>query len=494
MDAWESLKARMVELDAIGGAVALLEWDQQTHLPPGGSEARGAQSAVLGRIHHERFTDPAVGDWLARLREEDLDPVRFAAVRNASRRYDRAVRVPSHLVEALAHARTAGFAAWMQAREANDFRPFAEPLQRLVALTREQAAHQGNPGEAPYEVLLGEYDPGTSLTELRSLLTRLGQQLEGFLAELDGRPHPAGFSGALDVAGQRTLSERLLTDLGFDRTRGRLDLSEHPFSVGIASPDDVRITTRFHDDNFLAALGGTVHEAGHALYEQGLPKRHAGTGLDKAASMGLHESQSRFWENFIGRSEAFCRYLAPRMHGIWPTLRVTPRELYGAMNRVERSLIRILADEATYNLHILVRFELELALIDGSLAVQDLPEAWNEGYRTFLRLDPPDPRRGVLQDVHWSGGAFGYFPSYTVGNLYAASFGAKIQEDLPDIWARVERGDFSPILDWLRRNVHSKGHLEDAPALVRGVVGDRDPVADLMAHLRSRQGALYGAS
>lgn len=493
MEAWELLKGRIEELDAIGGAMALLEWDQQTYLPPGSGAARGTQSAVLGRIYHERFTDPAVGGWLAALGGADLDAVQTAAVRNAARKYRRATCLPPRLVEDLAHARTAGFAAWMKAREANDFAPYEAALQRLIELTREQAERQATPGQHPYDALLEDYDPGSTLAELRPMFERLGRELNHFLDALTDRPHPDGFGGALDVEGQRKLSDRVLTDLGFDRVHGRLDLSEHPFTVGMAV-EDVRITTHFHADNFLAALGGTVHEAGHALYEQGLPKDWAGTGLDKAAGMGLHESQSRFWENFIGRSQAFCRYLAPRMQGIWPTLDVSPASLYAAMNRVERSLIRIFADEATYNLHIIARFDLEVALLEGKLQAKDLPDAWDDAYRRVVGVVAPDRKQGVLQDVHWSGGAFGYFPSYTIGNLYAASFGAKIQEDLPDIWERVERGEFTHVLAWLRDNVHRKGHFEDAPVLFRGVVGDRDPVADLVSHLWSRHGRLYGVS
>jgi len=325
------------------------------------------------------------------------------------------------------------------------------------------------------------------------MFDRLGKELNTFLDAIAGRAPPRGFDAPLDVEGQRRLSERVLTDLGFDRVHGRLDLSEHPFTVGM-SVEDVRITTHFHADNFLAALGGTVHEAGHAMYEQGLPKDWAGTGLDKAAGMGLHESQSRFWENFIGRSEAFCRYLAPRMQGIWPTLDVSGATLYAAMNRVERSLIRIFADEATYNLHIIARFGLEVGLLEGRLQARDLPDAWDDAYRQIVGVVAPDRKQGVLQDVHWSGGAFGYFPSYTIGNLYAASFGAKIEQDIPDLWADVERGDFSAVLGWLRENVHRKGHFEDAPVLFRGIVGDRDPVADLTAHLWGRHGKLYGVS
>jgi carboxypeptidase Taq len=491
MQAWDQLTARIHELDALGGAMALLDWDQQTYLPAGAGASRGRQSAALGRIYHERFTAPEVGTWLDALEASSLDRVQTSAVRNARRRYRRATVLPGRLVEELSHARTEGFAAWMKAREANDFTPYAAPLQRLIDLTREQAERQAAPGQHLYDALLEDYDPGSTIGELRPMFERLGRELNTFLDALAGRPHPAGFDALLDVEGQRKLSERVLTDLGFDRVHGRLDISEHPFTVGLGT-DDVRITTHFHADNFLAALGGTVHECGHAMYEQGLPAQWAGTGLDKAAGMGLHESQSRFWENFIGRSPAFGRYLAPRMQGIWPTLAVSPDTLYGAMNKVERSLIRIFADEATYNLHIIARFELEVGILEGRLQAIDLPAAWDDAYRRIVGVVAPTAKDGVLQDVHWSGGAFGYFPSYTIGNLYAASFGAKIQEDLPDLHERVAHGDFAGILGWLREHVHAKGHLDDAPVLFRGVVGDRDPVEDMVAHLWSRHGTLYG--
>ena len=493
MTEWEQLSTRIDEIDAIGGALALLEWDQQTYLPPGAGGVRGKQGATLGRILHERFTDPEVGRWLAALEGAELEATQRRAVDVAARKYRRSTCLPSRLVEDLAHARSAGFAGWIKAREVNDFAPFAEPLQRLIDLTREQAERQGSPGQHPYDALLEEYDPGSTLADLRPMFERLGRELNTFLDAIAGRPHPDAFGGALDVDGQRKLTERILTDLGFDRKVGRLDLSEHPFTVGM-TPEDVRITTHFQADNFLAALGGTIHECGHAMYEQGVPISLAGTGLDKAAGMGIHESQSRFWENFIGRSLPFCRYLAPRMAGLWPMQDISPDRLYGAMNRVERSLIRIFADEATYNLHIIARFELEVGILEGRLNAVDLPDAWDDAYRRIVGVVADNRKQGVLQDVHWCGGMIGYFPSYTIGNLYAASFGAKIQEDIPELWSQVEAGDFSKVLAWLRTHVHAKGHLRDAPEIFREVVGDRDPVADLVDHLWRRHGALYGVS
>jgi carboxypeptidase Taq len=469
MQTWKNLTDRLTELDALAGALAVLEWDQQCYLPPGGGNARAGQSATLGRIFHERFTDPAVGEWLDVLEGADLDATQRAAVVQVRRKYRRATVVPTRLVEDLAKARADGFAAWLEAKGKDDFTPFAGPLQRLIDLTREQAALYADGAAHPYDALLEDYDPGSTVAELRPMFTRLKVELGTLLDTLDGRPHPGGPIPEVDTDGLRRLSDRLLRDLGFDLTRGRLDLAEHPFSTNLGV-GDVRLTTHLHPENLLATLGGTIHECGHGMYEH----------------------QSRFWENFIGRSLPFCRYLVPRMQGIWPSLALTPEALFGTANRVERSLIRIFADEATYNLHIIVRFDLELQVLEGKLEAKDLPEAWNEGYRSTVGVVAPSAKQGVLQDVHWSSGLFGYFPSYTIGNLYAASLGAKLVEEMPDVWRQVERGDFRDVLQWLRTKVHQKGAIADAPIVFKEAVGDRDPVEDLVSHLWSRQGRLYG--
>ncbi|GDX79532.1 carboxypeptidase M32 [Deltaproteobacteria bacterium] len=494
MAAWTALSARIRELDALAGASSVLEWDQQTQAPPKSADSRGEQSALLQRIYHERFTAPEVGGWLSELEGGALDATQAASVRLLRRKYDRAVGIPTKLVEALAVARSEGFHAWVAAKAADDFTSFAPKLQRLLDLTREQAAALGAARCAhPYDALLEEYDPGSTVGELRPMFERLGTELGTFLTAVESRPHPAAFEPKLDVEGQRRLSERVLRDLGFDMLGGRLDKSAHPFSIGLG-PGDVRLTTRFMEDNFLSGLGSTIHECGHGMYEQGLPNSLAGTGLNQAAGMGLHESQSRFWENFIGRSLPFFRYLAPRMGAIWPTHDFAPEQMFGAANRVQRSLVRVEADEATYNLHIIVRFGLEVAVMEGQLQATDLPGAWDEAYRRTVGVTAPSAKEGVLQDVHWSSGLLGYFPSYTIGNLYAASFSQCMLADLPDLWEHVERGHFAPILGWLRTRVHERGHIMDAPDLFREVAGSRDPVEDLMSHLWSRHGELYGVA
>lgn len=500
MDAWTSLTERIDELETLAGVASVIGWDEQTYMPPAAAETRGKQSALLSKLQHARATAPEVGEWLGVLSAQDLGDIPRAALRRALRNYKRGTLLPAKLVGDLAIARSEGFNAWVKAKAADSFSGFERPLQRLIDIHREMASllapvstGAGTPGAHPYDALLEEYDPGSTVAELRPMFQRLGTELNQLLDAVSGRPHPPGRVPNLDIEGQRKLSDRLLVDLGFDLNAGRMDLAAHPFTADLGI-GDVRLTTRLQAEDFMSTLGSTVHECGHGLYEQGLPAELAGTGLNHAAGMGIHESQSRLWENFIGRSLPFFRYLQPRMAGIWPALNLPAGELYGAANRIERSLIRVSSDEATYNLHIIARFELELAIFEGKLEARDLPDAWNDTYRRIVGVVSPNLRDGVLQDVHWSSGYFGYFPSYTIGNLYASSLGATLEAAMPDLWERVEHGDFAPILSWLRTNIHKRGHTEDAPRIFKDAVGDRDPVADLMAHLWGRQGVLYGVS
>ena len=487
--AWASLQGRVAELEALEGVMQLLEWDQQTMMPSGGAPHRGSQLSTLSGLMHDRLSDPKIGDWLSHL-DADNDPVRAAAVRNVRRDHERAVKVPSRLVSEIAEASNSGFTAWMNAREQNSFTPFQPALERLVELRRSEISALG-PAEHPYDHLLDQYDPGSTTAQLQPLFARLRTELAAFIAEVSQHDGPQPISGQWDIEGQQRLSDTVISAIGFRLSDGRLDASQHPFTVGMGT-GDVRLTTHLYADDLLGGLTGTVHEAGHGMYEQGLPSNHTGTSVASAAGMGLHESQSRFWENVIGRSEPFFEWLVPHITEQWPDNTLTAADWFGHANRVERSLIRVQADEATYNLHIIIRFELELKLLTGEISVADLPEAWNAAYSALLDIQPTNPNDGVLQDVHWSGGLFGYFPSYTIGNLYASSFRFQMEADIPDMWQQVSHGDFAPILGWLRDKVHRHGHLLDAPEIFHNAVGDRDPVADMMTHLRGRQGALYG--
>jgi carboxypeptidase Taq len=491
---WNELVEHLREIEILEGVGATLGWDEQTYMPRKAAPLRGAQMALLSRLSHERRTDPRIGRWLEGL--DTSDPIQRACARNLGRVFRREQRVPPELVDKLARARSEGFSAWIAAKGASDWERFLPALRTLKELTLERA-HRIDPGRHPYEVLLEEYDPGTTVAGLRAMFARLRDGLVPLIEAIAARPQLPALDDAVALEAQWKLSTAVAAALGFDFEGGRLDRSEHPFSTG-QGEGDVRITAHLKERDLLGGLGGTIHETGHALYEQGLPYELAGTTVREAASYGLHESQSRFWENYIGRSRPFAVFLAGAARDVLgaacPARLADPEAVFRAQNRVERSLIRTQADEVTYNLHVIVRFEIELAIFEGTLALEDVPAAWNAKYQSYLGVRPPDTARGALQDVHWGSGAFGYFPSYTLGNLYAASLGKTMEREVPSLWADAERGDFSRPLAWLRERVHKPGHLLETPEIIRAAVGERDHAEDLLAYLWERVGALYGVS
>ncbi|MGK0347928.1 MAG: carboxypeptidase Taq [Myxococcota bacterium] len=488
--AWKHLTTHITELQTLASVHGLLQWDQQVNMPPAAAGLRANQNALMAGLVHKRRTDPAYGDALNALLGS-TDPVRKASVTHLKRDYDRNTKLSTDLVARLGRAQANGFQSWMAAREADDFAMFVPELTELVALSQEKAAAIDSERPA-YDVLLDEFDYGTSTATLVPMFTRLRDGLTELVQATRDAPAVPPIDLHVPVGIQKRLHETVIAALGYDLSAGRLDTAQHPFSIGLGR-GDVRITTHIYENDLLNGLGGTVHEAGHAMYEQGLPHDTlTGTGLNVAASYGLHESQSRFWENTIGGSLPFFQWFSKHLAA--EDIAVTADALYRASNRIEPGLIRISADEVTYNLHILLRFELEMALFDGSLAVKDIPDAWNAGMQKQLGQTPSSDVVGALQDVHWSGGAFGYFPSYTLGNLYAASLAVAMEEAVPDMWEQVAKGEFSHILAWLRSHVHQQGSQMSAPDIVRQAVGDRDPVEDLLSHLWSRHGGLYGVT
>jgi carboxypeptidase Taq len=483
------------ELTELDQVISVLSWDEETYLPEAARPQRGRQSGTLETIRHQRTTDAALGALLERLgARTDLDPTARALTARLARRRALAVRVPERLVRAIAEARACALAAWLEARREGRFALFARALGELVELSRERAAALAGPGASPYDALVDEYEPGMSAARLTPLFATLRAGLLEILERIRGGTPPDArrFQQAFSLDAQWTLSLEVLRLVGFDLERGRLDRSAHPFSSGHGEAD-VRLTTRLDESDPLSALYSTIHEAGHGMYEQGWSAEHSGTPLASSPSFGLHESQSRLWENQVGRSRAFWTALLPRAKALFPAQLdgATVDEVYRAVNVVEPGLVRTEADEVTYNLHIILRFELEAALFSGALPVDALPEAWSEKMRALLGVVPDGDRLGCLQDIHWASAAFGYFPSYTVGNLYAASLMSAYRAHDPGFDDACARGELGGLLAWLRREVHARGYIEEAEDTVRRATGQGLSVEPLLAALRAKYFEVY---
>ncbi|MBL8759301.1 MAG: carboxypeptidase M32 [Phycisphaerae bacterium] len=487
----------------LGSISALLNWDQETYMPPAGSAARADQQSLMAALVHQRRTDPRVGELLAKVEGDksltsDPDSETARNIVEMRREYDLATKLPTDLVAELAKTTSLAQEAWKAAREASDFAQFAPWLERVMALTRRKAECYGVPaGGELYDALLDEYEPGMSAREVEAIFAPLRPRLAGLVAAIatsSKQLDRAVLRKAVPAAQQTEWCMAVLKAIGFDLEAGRLDVTTHPFCSGLA-PGDTRLTFRHKTESFLEPLYGVLHEAGHGMYEQGLPKsKHFGEPLADAISLGIHESQSRMWENFVGRSREFWswafpiarRTLAPHLDGM------DEATMHRAANLVTPSFIRVEADEATYNLHIMLRFGLERGLVSGALPVRDLPGEWNKTFKQFLGLDVPDDRRGCLQDVHWSFGLVGYFPTYTLGNLYAAQFWETINQQIPDLNARMGRGDFAALKQWLNTNIHACGKRWRAAELCRRVTGKALSADPLMRHLEGRLKPLYG--
>lgn len=492
----KELLERMGELADLSQIAGLLTWDQETFMPPGGSSFRASQLATIQALLHERLLDPKLGELLARAEAEPkLSDTERRSIFNLARERRRAERVPLALVQALARQQSLAVEAWKSAREAKDFSRFAPHLRALLELRREQADAIGHEGER-YDALLDGYEPGMRTERLLPIFAELREALVPMVQKVTEASPPPRWryeEHHFPVEAQRAFSELLVERMGFETTKGRLDRSTHPFTCGIGA-GDVRLTTRYDERNPWVSIFGTIHEAGHGLYEQNLPEAHLRDPIGKAASMGLHESQSRLWENAIGRSLAFWEGMENEFRRAFPAALegVSMREVQAAACQVKRSFIRVDADELTYNLHILLRFELELAMIRGELEVEDLPAAWNAKMERFLGITPRDDGEGVLQDIHWAWAEFGYFPTYTLGNLYAAILYERMREEMGGFDEGLRRGELLPIRDWLVEKVHRMGHRYDAEEIVRRATGESLVTGPLLRYLASRYGELYG--
>lgn len=489
--AYTRLLTELRRLDRLSSSLGILFWDEQTNMPPQSAGLRGEQTAALSELVHRESTRPELGELLGQLKETDLDEDAAAVVREARKAYNRSTCLPGEYVARAAAARSAGFHAWVEARKDNDFARFAPHLEKQIELAREGAHYQG--AENVYDHLIDSFDPGMTSAIIDPLFAELEEGLRPILGTIlasGRRVDPSLFKGFPEDK-QEVFLREVVTAFGFDFGRGRIDRAIHPFCGG--HPEDTRMTTRYDPDNPLDSITSAMHETGHALYEQGLKREFAGTALGSSVGMAVHESQSRLWENQVGRSRAFWQHWEPRYRELFPEqlAPLSSADLHFAINRVAITPIRVDADEVTYNLHILLRYHMERDLFSGKLSVKDVPGAWNARSTEILRFTPETDREGCLQDVHWSEGLFGYFPSYTLGNLLAAQLWYRLQEDLPDVEAQIGRAEFMPLLEWLRTHVHSLGRRYYTQTFAQKVTGSPLTPQPLLRYLRERYLPLY---
>lgn len=497
--AYATLIERIKDINRLKLVEALLDWDQETYMPPGGVDARADQVALISGLVHERLTSNEVGTLLEAAEEDGADPddyVRATNLRETRRLYQRETKIPTRLVKDIAHTSTLARSAWAQARADNNFDTFAPLLTRMVELKREVAQHVGYESE-PYDALLDEFEPGATTAEIESIFKELRGATVTLLDRLQAaptQPDPSILTRHYPRAAQEKFSRQLARALNFNFDAGRMDVSTHPFTTTIGGSADVRFTTRYQENFLPAGVFGTLHEVGHALYEQGLPREHTFTPMGEHVSLGIHESQSRMWENLVGRSRPFWEHHYSGLRELFPEALgdVTLDGFYAAVNTVSPSFIRVEADELTYNLHIVLRFELERAIISGKLAVADLPEAWNAKMQEVLGVTPPNDAQGCLQDVHWSMGIFGYFPTYALGNLYAAQFFAQARKDLPDLHDHIRANNHEPLLTWLRTHIHQQGQRYRAGELVKQVTGTPLTLKPFLTHVNEKFCEVYG--
>ena len=490
LTAYATLRERFRRIAALDDALSVLSWDRQTIMPSGGGEARAEQIATLRVLKHEAITAPDMADLLAAAEPLPLDEWDTANLREMRRDHAHATALTSALVDAGARAAAACETVWMSARPANDFAAVAEPLKALLALSREVAdAKAERLGKSPYDALLDQFEPDGSAERIDGLFGRLEPALRQLLPEVLEHQARAEFqppSTDIPVNRQRALGLAVMESLGFDFNHGRLDVSAHPFSGGV--PDDVRITTRYDPSDWAGSLMGVIHETGHALYERGLPKEWRGQPVGASRGMAVHESQSLLMEMQVSRSRAFLDHAAPMIREAFGVEgdQWAPGPLYRGATRVSRSLIRVEADEVTYPFHVILRYRLERAMLSGDLVVADLPGAWNDGMEASLGIRPSDDRLGCLQDIHWYDGAFGYFPTYTMGALGAAQLYAAARLALKDLEGLIAQGDFAPLLAWLGENVHRWGSFHDTDSLLRRATGAPLSEDAFLGHIRAR--------
>ncbi len=490
----EAFKAHLGVIQDLRSMQALMGWDLETYMPKNASALRGAQLGTLAKLAHAHVTDSKMAQWVERLNAQSLKTTDAALLRVVTRDYHRSLKIPSTLLEQMVKATTEAHHLWVEARAQKSFKQFEPILKTIIDLNRQIADCVGYSG-SPYDALMDEYEPDLTVAQLDPLFASLKSILVPLLQKIKASPAPeTGFlQQVFDTEKQMAFSTRILEAMGFDFEAGRLDLSVHPFTSGTGY-SDVRLTTRVFEEDLFSCLSSSMHEGGHGLYEQNVDPAMARTPLAEGTSLGIHESQSRLWENLIGKSRSFWQAYLPELQQLFqPQLDgVSVDQITRAINRVQPSFIRVEADEVTYNLHILVRYEIEKALIENTLRVSEIPEAWNAKYQGYLGITPPDDTLGCLQDVHWSHGSFGYFPTYTLGNLYSAQFYAAFLKAVPDFEKQLSQGNMLALKNWLVEQIHRVGRSETPTEIVSRVTGESLNAQFFTDYLTQKYSALYG--
>jgi carboxypeptidase Taq len=498
----DELKKRLRNVSHLVSILNLLEWDRDVMMPKKGSDARAASIAHLAGMIHEKFvsidSDGLLTDLKRKLDLKKLKDSEATIVSETWRTFDRQRKLPEKFVEESAEAVSKAHTVWAEAREKNDFKLFLPWLEKIIRLKRKEADYVGY-GSSPYDALIDVFEPGMTAESTARVLNDLKKFLMPFIARIaastkrmSAKGPTRGIKGHFPIEQQAAFNEMVARKIGFDLEAGRIDATTHPFALGI-HPTDVRITTRYNESDPLYSFASVIHEVGHGLYEQGLPAEHFGTPLAEFVSLGIHESQSRMWQNFIAQSRPFWRYFYPKLQKEFPKpfRKIPAEDFYRAMNKVEPSFIRTESDEVTYNLHIILRFEIEKGLIEGTIKAKDLPKVWKSKMKEYFGIKVPTDSLGVLQDVHWSSGLIGYFPTYSLGNLYAAQFFMRMKKDMPNMNRQIAKGEFGPIKSWLRKNIHMHGKTHTAAQLVERVTGEPLTSKYFINYLEAKYGNLY---
>ena len=495
MDLYEKYKDQLGRIADVSYATAILGWDQETYMPEGGAGLRARQVSTLSGMNHELFTSESFGKILGDLEKENsLDEKQKANVVQTNKDYRKAKKYTRQFVEEMSRLVSECFIAWQDAKRKSDYKIFAPKLKKLIELKRKECELLGYK-EHPYDALLDQHEPGLTTKDVEELFTNVRKELVPFVKNIFSKPlHSAEILHRhYPKQIQWDFSVHLLKQLGFNFERGRQDISIHPFTTNFGAAD-VRVTTRIDENNLSDCVTGTIHECGHALYEQGLPDSEYGLPSGEAVSLGIHESQSRLWENNVGRSLNFWKGQFPELKKAFPEQlkNNSAEDIFSAVNVVQPSLIRINGDELTYHFHIMVRFEVEKALFENNLQVSEIPSFWNQRYKDYLGIDVPNDAEGCLQDVHWSHGSFGYFPTYSLGSFYAAQFFSKAKKDIPGLEKEIESGNYFNLLKWLRINIHQYGKRYDAKTLCERVTGEKLNFSHFMNYAKEKYEVLYG--